>query len=85
MKFLNARVLCTCSIDGTIRLWDTSSGVCETIIKFGYPINAMRINGATIEILYNKNTIAEVDSVVNNNFLSRLLNWDQLYNFQIIQ
>lgn len=65
MIFLNARVLCTSSIDGNIRLWDTSSGICETIVRFGHPINLMKINGIIIEILYNKNTIATFDSNVS--------------------
>lgn len=69
MQFLNQRVLCSSSMDGTVRLWDTTSGACETVIKFGRPINQMRVHGINIEVLYNTNTIAEVNSSVTNCFI----------------
>jgi len=52
-------------MDGTLRLWDTTTGTCETVIKFGKPINQMRVHGTNIEVLYNTNTIAEVNSNVH--------------------
>ncbi|MEY4888802.1 MAG: hypothetical protein RL237_865, partial [Actinomycetota bacterium] len=42
-KFYNIRILISSSLDGTIRMWDTSSGTCEIIIRFGLPINYIKL------------------------------------------
>ncbi|KAM3127471.1 hypothetical protein pb186bvf_020451 [Paramecium bursaria] len=62
LHFLNVRQLVSASLDGTIRLWDTSTGICEIIFNIGFPINKMNVlPEKEIQLLYTKNTIVQLD------------------------
>jgi WD40 repeat protein len=70
---LNPRIIISSSSDNTIRCWDTTSGVCESIIKFDGAINRMLKDGKSLYILIGHNKIsilnAETYELVNSFFL----------------